>query len=109
MAYFSNNTDGSVLEELCMSCIHGWDAEAEKNRQAEPCAVFLLQMQWNYNQLDREKHGTITAEYRGGQITTSYPIGEYTREAIIRKQALDALVPNKNGTLCSMFVPIKQE
>ena len=91
MAYFSNGTEGEVLDRLCLDCIHGWDGENE--RQGKPCIVLMLQMQWNYSQLDREKHGTIEHEY--------------TREAIIRKQALDALVPNHTDELCAMFVAVE--
>ena len=108
MAYFSNGTEGEVLDELCLKCIHGYDAEKDEERQGRACAVFMLQMMWNYGQHEREKHGTITESYRAGRVTTSRPIGEYTREAIVKKMALDELLPQYGDTLCAMFVQIEQ-
>lgn len=102
MAYFSNSTEGLVLEVLCDKCIHGWDGE--QDRQGKPCAVMMLQMQWNYDQCNRVKRGSIKQEY--GNVTTTHQIGELTREAVVMKQALDTLVPNRGDEICAMFVEV---
>lgn len=100
MAYFSNGTEGMALDELCAKCIHGWDGE--KNRQEDTCAVWLLQSMWNYDQCRREDHGTITIKNRN--ITCVHRIGELTREAVVKKMALDTLLPQTEKVLCAMFV-----
>lgn len=105
MAYFSNGTEGMILDELCNRCIHGWDGE--ENRQGEPCAVMCLQMMWNYSQCDREARGTIERKY--GNVTTHHQIGELKREAVIMKEALDLLVPNLGDNICAMFVEVEND
>jgi hypothetical protein len=100
MAYFSNSTEGMILDELCSRCVHGWDGE--KNRQGAACAVIQLQMMWNYDQCEREDRGTIST--KSGNVTATYQIGELTREAVVKKMALDMLVPNRGDVICAMFV-----
>ena len=104
MAYFSNGSEGMALDDLCDKCIHGFDTEKNCNRQKDNCAVWLLQFMWNYDQHEREKHGSITIEKRNAKV--NYPIGELTREAVVKKMALDILLPQTEETLCSMFVEI---
>ena len=105
MAYFSNGTEGCVLDTLCAICVHGWDVEKGENKiRKKGCPVFFLQGMWNYEQLRREQHGTVEEKYRGGQVTFSYPMGEFTREAVVKKVALDMLIPNTDGELCAMFI-----
>lgn len=42
MAYFSNSTDGAILDEQCGNCKLSHDA---------PCPVLFVQMTYNYDQL----------------------------------------------------------
>lgn len=44
MAYFSNGTEGSILDEQCAVCPIGSDPDA-------PCPVLLVQLHYNYKQL----------------------------------------------------------
>jgi hypothetical protein len=56
MAYFSNGTEGTVLDNQCAVCPVG--------RQPDlPCPVFLVQLQYNYEQLGKGQdklRGAIT-------------------------------------------------
>jgi hypothetical protein len=45
MAYFSNGTEGMILDEQCLSCICEDDLAF--------CPVHCLQCTWNYSQLDK--------------------------------------------------------
>lgn len=107
MAYFSNSSEGSVLDEQCNRCWHGYDPINQENRRGEPCRVWVLQIQWNYEQLDREALNEDNEE-----------VGEYTPEARIKKQALDTLIPNHPVSkskpniitaTCKMFAPLERE
>jgi hypothetical protein len=79
MAYFSNSSEGSALDELCTKCVHlGSD-------NGPNCPVLLLQLLWNYDQF------------------------EATAEEKAKKQALDMLIPQKDGEVkCSMFHPLPE-
>lgn len=47
MAYFSNGTEGMVLDEQCSECLH-----------ADPdvgCPIFLVQQNFNYDQVGNQK------------------------------------------------------
>ena len=44
MAYFSNSTEGSVLDQQCCDCIVNDDA---------PCPVLFVQLEFNYSQLNK--------------------------------------------------------
>jgi hypothetical protein len=41
MAYFSNGTEGMVLDNQCSECIYG----------EEPCPIALMQLEFNYEQI----------------------------------------------------------
>ncbi|WP_299084951.1 hypothetical protein [uncultured Paraglaciecola sp.] len=43
MAYFSNSSEGGVLDQQCMDCPIADDA---------PCPILLVQATYNYRQLD---------------------------------------------------------
>jgi hypothetical protein len=45
MAYFSNGTEGAVLDEQCVVCPVGRHPNL-------PCPVLLLQLAYNYRQVD---------------------------------------------------------
>jgi len=98
MAYFSNSTDGSVLDELCLDCIHGYDAEKGENRRPDgmPCAAWLLQSTWNYEQCDRIAQ----------VVDLDKPWPELTPVAQTKKVALDVLLPNNGSEVCAMFYPL---
>ena len=106
MSYFSNGSEGEALDNLCYRCIHGYDKDG-MNKTDAGCNVAALQMIWNYEQQSREDHGTITV--KRGNITSTNQIGEFTREAVVKKYALDLLVPgnpdNDNPQrFCTMFI-----
>ena len=42
MAYFSNGSEGEILNEQCCDCLVAEDA---------PCPILLVQMTYNYDQL----------------------------------------------------------
>ena len=109
MAYFSNSGEGEVLDELCCKCIHGYDATKAMNRNErnEPCTVWLLQQMWNYSQHETEDRGRITKKF--GNTTMNIPVGPLTAQALIKKQALDILLPQTDRVLCSMFKPVKED
>ena len=46
MAYFSNSTEGDILDQQCDDCIVPDDA---------PCPVLLAQIMYNYDQIENEK------------------------------------------------------
>jgi len=46
MAYFSNGSEGEVLDDQCSDCIIPDDA---------PCPILLAQTHWNYDQCSNEK------------------------------------------------------
>jgi len=108
MAYFSNSSEGEVLDELCCKCIHGYDATKGENRNErnEPCSVWLLQQMWNYSQHETEDRGRIIKKF--GNTTLNIPVGALTNMALVKKQALDILLPQDNKVLCSMFKPINE-
>jgi hypothetical protein len=45
MAYFSNGSEGQILDEQCAHCPYGED----------PCPVYLVQSNFNYDQCDVPK------------------------------------------------------
>jgi len=47
MAYFSNGTEGEILDAQCADCPVGSDFEA-------PCPVLFAQSNWNYKQIDKK-------------------------------------------------------
>jgi len=106
MAYFSNSSEGYVLDELCLKCIHGYDVKKEENRNKNnmPCAAWLLQGMWNYEQHEREKKGKYVHKF--GNVTVHKPIGVKTRNAQLKGQALDILFPQTDEVLCAMFKEI---
>jgi len=53
MAYFSNSTDGSYLDDQCCDCPLADDA---------PCPILLAQIEWNYKQLDSKGEKTDVSE-----------------------------------------------
>jgi hypothetical protein len=102
MAYFSNGTEGMVLDMLCFACVHGCD-ETGENRQGTPCAVWLLQAEWNYEQHETDRDaGPDYAEQNG--ILQGF--GLRSREGRVKKEALDLLLPQNGETLCSMYLPL---
>jgi hypothetical protein len=110
MAYFSNSSEGYVLDELCMKCVHGYDHERGVNRTPDgmACAVWVLQGMWNYEQHSRLKEGEIVLKHPSG-ATIHKPIGVKTRKAQLKKQALDILLPQTEDILCAMFYEVKNE
>jgi hypothetical protein len=44
MAYFSNGTEGMILDDQCAECIHADEDGC--------CPVFFVQMEFNYSQLN---------------------------------------------------------
>jgi len=55
MAYFSNGTEGSILDEQCAVCPVGRDPDA-------PCPVLWVQTNWNYKQIVEGKREGPVAE-----------------------------------------------
>ena len=53
MAYFSNSSEGSVLDEQCLECF--MDIE-------EPCPIAYVQMNWNYKQIGNDMAREILNE-----------------------------------------------
>ena len=53
MAYFSNGTEGMYLDDQCADCPLPNDA---------PCPILLMQMIYNYKQLDSEGKKTLASE-----------------------------------------------
>lgn len=58
MAYFSNSSEGEVLDAQCQDCPLGWgwndpDQQSlfEVERQPRPCPVALVQLTYNYDQI----------------------------------------------------------
>lgn len=47
MAYFSNSTEGAILDEQCMNCKH------EDNQ----CPIATVHLLYNYDQVKLEKQG----------------------------------------------------
>lgn len=55
MAYFSNASEGDVLDEQCANCPVG--------RQSDfPCPVLWVQKEYNYKQFDKEGMRNIVSE-----------------------------------------------
>lgn len=54
MAYFANGTEGQILDDQCDRCIHGMLDSAL-------CPVALVQMTYNYKQLDDGNEDLRTA------------------------------------------------
>ena len=44
MAYFSNGSEGEVLDDMCCKCAHYWC-----------CPVYHLQASWNYEQFGEDE------------------------------------------------------
>lgn len=89
MAYFSNSSDGSALDEMCSKCVHLGP------ENGPGCRVLLLQLDWNYEQ-DLNGDGDTGAK--------------------AKKRALDLLIPQTvpegkpvycRETKCSMFFPVE--
>lgn len=102
MAYFSNSTEGSVLMDLCFDCVHGMDENGE-NRHEQPCAVWLLQCTWNYDQHETDPDAGREICLQNG-IWQGF--GLRSREAKVKKEALDRLLPQTPDVLCAMYLPI---
>lgn len=105
-AYFSNGTEGMVLDELCARCHFGFDKDLN-NRQDYPCPAWLLQITWNYEQFAREDKGYEVTQK--GNVTTHYPKGDYTEVAKTKKEVLDLLLPQNDKVLCAMFVEVSDD
>lgn len=89
MAYFSNSSEGDVLDEMCSKCVHLGP------ENGPGCRVLLLQLDWNYEQ-DLNGDGDAAAK--------------------AKKRTLDALIPQVvpegkavyyRETKCAMFFPIE--
>lgn len=102
MAYFSNGTEGMALDMLCLRCVHGYDIEKAENRNEDgrACAAWELQSLWNYEQHDRDPDaGNDTALQNGIRMG----FGLRSREAKVKKEALDTLLPQNDRCLCAMY------
>ena len=60
MAYFPNSTAGDVLDQQCENCPlgYGWNDPKQgklfdDERPPKPCPVALVQLEYNYRQLDK--------------------------------------------------------
>ena len=53
MAYFSNGSEGEILDNQCAEC---------RIPQDVPCPVLYVQMAYNYDQLDEDGEETLTSE-----------------------------------------------
>ena len=53
MAYFSNSSEGSVLDEQCIECFLSHEI---------PCPVAWVQMNWNYKQIGNDMAREILNE-----------------------------------------------
>ena len=53
MAYFSNGTEGEILDEQCAECSVADDA---------PCPVLWVQTTYNYSQIDKDGEPTLLSE-----------------------------------------------
>ena len=58
MAYFSNSSDGSILDDQCCDCPlgYGWNDPGQRQlfgqeREVKPCPTALVQAMYNYDQL----------------------------------------------------------
>jgi len=103
MAYFSNGSEGEVLDQCCLACIHGMDDDGN-SRQGQPCAVWLLQTLWNYEQHETDPDA---GDGRALQNGISMGFGLRSREARVKKMALDTLLPQTDRVLCAMFLPAR--
>lgn len=73
MAYFSNSSEGSVLDDQCCDCPlgSGWNSPDQPTLFTvgtdyeppglRPCPVAFVQMQFNYDQVTSENKGDETA------------------------------------------------
>jgi hypothetical protein len=65
MAYFSNGSEGEVFDWQCYDCPlgYGWNEpdqkrlfdDSVKDREPKPCPTALIQLQYNYDQVDNKK------------------------------------------------------
>lgn len=53
MAYFSNGSEGEILDNQCDECHLSYEA---------PCPVLLVQQLFNYRQLDENGEETMVSE-----------------------------------------------
>ena len=98
MAYFPNGSSGEVLDLQCCDCPlgYGWNEPDQKRlfddsvkyREPNPCPTALVQMQYNYDQLDdhnRQLRAAMTSLINDDGICQ-------TREILVqvRKEEADA-------------------
>ena len=53
MAYFSNGSEGGILDEQCAECVLPDNC---------PCPVLWVQMDFNYKQLDKKGERTMVSD-----------------------------------------------
>lgn len=88
MAYFSNSSEGDVLDAMCAKCVHQGPVDGPG------CNVLLLQLLWNYEQ-DLAGKGDPAAK-----------IKKETLDILITQEA-PADKPNFPVTKCTMFFPVE--
>ena len=75
-AYFSNGSEGSILDGQCFNCPVGSDPD-------QPCPVLSVQAEWNYKQFN--KHG------KKNEIAKILDqLVDYKGTCLMRKAILDA-------------------
>lgn len=88
MAYFSNSSEGSVLDEQCCDCYMGID---------EPCPVAFVQMNWNYSQVGNDMAREILNELVSEKGICKMKVAI---EKNISPGKIERILLERNGQIC---------